>query len=224
MLQGLGIKELIDEWAAKYFPLAVWLANEQQKKLPASVEELDDLIGAAALGLATCLHGYDPSQGTSLSSWVSFHIRWAMLDYLKSLDFLPQKQRRLVRLVQGMETYLEQWFRREPTRAEIAAFLKRSEEDVERILQLRNLSIVLEADEDPSLPDRPEMGTGTERPEKVIALRKCFAAFTVEEKTAVRMYSHGKILEHIADALQISLAAAGRLVSKARQKLEESIQ
>ena len=63
MLQGLEVKEILDEWAAKYFPLTLWLAKQQQKRLPSGVEELDDLRGEASLALVSCLHGYDPSAG-----------------------------------------------------------------------------------------------------------------------------------------------------------------
>ncbi|MBI3801555.1 MAG: sigma-70 family RNA polymerase sigma factor [Deltaproteobacteria bacterium] len=83
MLQGLGIKEILDEWATKYFPLTLWLAKQQQKRLPSGVEELDDLRGEASLALISCLHRYDPSRGTPLSAWVSLRVRGALITYIK---------------------------------------------------------------------------------------------------------------------------------------------
>lgn len=83
MLQGLEVKEILDEWAAKYFPLTLWLAKQQQKRLPSGVEELDDLRGEASLALVSCLHGYDPSHGTPLSAWVSRRVRGALIDYIR---------------------------------------------------------------------------------------------------------------------------------------------
>lgn len=217
-------KQEIQEAAAKYFPLAVWLAKSLWKRLPPGREELDDLVGDAALGLVSCLHRYDPSRGSSLSGWVSFGIQMALIDKLRSEDLLPQKKREQINLVQRVEEYLEQWFQRKPTCAEIAAFLKRSEEDVEKIMQMGDLGIDLNPEEDLSLSDRrPEMGVGTERPEKVAALKKCFASLTVEEKVAVRMSAHGATLEDIANVLSVSVATAGRRVENARRKLEESM-
>jgi RNA polymerase sigma factor (sigma-70 family) len=214
----------IQEAAVKYFPLATWLAKSLWKKLPPGREELDDLVGDAALGLVSCLHGYDPSRGSSLSGWVSFGIQGALIDKLRSEDLLPQKKREQVKLVQKAEEYLEQRFQRKPKRAEIAAFLKYSEEKVERIMQRGALGIDLEPEEDLSLSDRrPEMGRGTERPEKVAALKECFTSLTVEEKVAVRMDAHGATLGDIANVLNVSVATAGRRVESARKKLEESI-
>lgn len=217
----------IQEAAVGYFPLAVWLAKSFWKRLPPGREELDDLVGDAALGLVSCLPRYDSSRGTSLSSWISLNVRWALYSALQSGNFLhlPQEKRELIRLVQETEEYLEQWLQRKPTRAEIAVFLKYPEEKVERIMQMGELGIDLEPEEDIALSERrPEMGKGSGRPEKATALKDCFAAFIVEEKVTVRMTAHGAILEDIASVLRISVATAGRLRSEARQQLEESTQ
>ncbi|MGH7966638.1 MAG: sigma-70 family RNA polymerase sigma factor [Candidatus Binatia bacterium] len=214
----------IQEVAVKYFPLAICLAKKRWKRLPPGREELDDLIGTASLGLVDCLHRYDPSRGTPLSGWVSVAVRGALIDELRAHDLLPQKKREQVRLVQDAEAYLEQWRRRKPTRAEIAALLKYAEEDVEKIMQMDSLSIDLEPEEDLSLSHRPEMGIGTGKPEKAMAFKQAFASLTVEEKVAVRMSAYDATLEDIANALVVSGATAGRRVNDARRKLEESIQ
>ncbi|MGH9428300.1 MAG: sigma-70 family RNA polymerase sigma factor, partial [Terriglobia bacterium] len=148
----------------------------------------------------------------------------ALIDELRAHDLLPQKKREQIRLVQNAEAYLEQWHGRKPTRAEIAALLKYAEEDVEKIMQMDSLSIDLEPEEDLSLSNRPEMGIGTGKPEKAMALKHAFAALTVEEKVAVRMSGYDATLEAIANALWVSVATAGRRVESARRKLAESIQ
>ena len=123
-----------------------------------------------------------------------------------------------------IEEYLEQWFQRKPTRAEIAAFLKYSEEDVEKIMQMGNLGIELETEEDSSLSDEQDEDKEAELPERATAFKQAFASLTVKEKMAIRMKAHSAVLEDIAKVLGVSRATADRLVDTTEKKLKESIE
>ena len=114
----------IQELAGKYFPLAKAIAIRRWRALPPGVEQRDDLIGEASVSLVACLHAYDPAWGTSPAAWIAFHIRYGITDYLRSLDPLPQEQRRRVNLVCRAAAYLDEQLQRQPSSAEIASFLQ----------------------------------------------------------------------------------------------------
>lgn len=116
--------QAIQDLAGKYFPLARAIAVRRWRALPPGVEQRDDLIGEASVSLVACLHEYDPAWGTSPASWISFHVRYGITDYLRSLDPLPQEKRRRVTLVYRAATYLDEQLQRQPSSAEIASFLQ----------------------------------------------------------------------------------------------------
>lgn len=218
----LGEKE-IQEAAEKYFQLALRRAKELWARLPQGRVQLDDLIDEVSERLFRCLQSYDSSQGKSPASWIEDHVQWALLDAIRREDLLPQKKRELVKRVQRAREHLEKQLLGTPTYAEIAAYLECSEKEIQDIVQMEDIKEVSE-EEHPALLHQQAMGGRTEQPERTAALQECFAAFTVEEKVAVRMYGNGATLKDVADVLHMPLSSTGRLVSEARQKLEECIQ
>ena len=175
----------VQDAAVKYFPLARSLAAAQQRKLPPGIDELKDLIGAASVGLMSALRRYDSSYGARLSSWVSIHIRGAIVDYLRLLDPLPQKWRELVKLVQEAEECLEQWLRRKPTYTEIATLLGRSEQEVQEILQAGNISVVSIEEEGGSDQQEDDKAMDPAREGEIVQKMEHF-------RSASRRYHRGK--------------------------------
>lgn len=84
-----------------------------QVKLPASIE-LDDLIQAGTVGLLDALRRYDPNAGASFSTFASQRIRGAMIDELRSRDWLPRSVRRHARELDRCVHRLEQRLGRAP--------------------------------------------------------------------------------------------------------------
>lgn len=96
-------RDLLDE----YLPLVRRQALSLQVRLPASIE-LDDLIQAGMVGLLEALGRYDAAQGASFATFASQRIRGAMLDELRSRDWLPRSVRRNARAVDETVRRLEQ--------------------------------------------------------------------------------------------------------------------
>ncbi|MBI3797187.1 MAG: sigma-70 family RNA polymerase sigma factor [Deltaproteobacteria bacterium] len=218
----------VQDAAVKYFPLARSLAAAQQRKLPPGINELDDLIGAASVGLMSALRRYDSSYGARLSSWVSIHIRGAIVDSLRSLDPLPQKWRELVKLVQEAQKDLEQWLRRKPTYTEIATLLGCSEQEVQEILQAGNISVVsieeegvsppVDQQEDDKVMDPAREG---EIVQKMEHLQECFKALLPREEKVLRMRFAGATYENIAAVFGVSTATSQRLGKSALSKIDQ---
>src|SRR5690606_10591025 len=90
-----------------------------QVKLPASIE-LDDLIQAGVVGLLDALSRFDANAGASFSTFASQRIRGAMIDELRTRDWLPRSVRRNARNVDACVRRLEQKLGRQPEEREIA--------------------------------------------------------------------------------------------------------
>ncbi|MGR4067953.1 RNA polymerase sigma factor FliA [Halomonas sp. LR3S48] len=125
--------DLLDE----YLPLVRRQALSMQVRLPASIE-LDDLIQAGMVGLLEAMGRFDSTQGASFATFASQRIRGAMLDELRSRDWLPRSVRRNARAVDEAVRRLEQTLGRSAEETEIAAELDMGLEEYRQLLNDTN--------------------------------------------------------------------------------------
>ncbi|MCE8014878.1 RNA polymerase sigma factor FliA [Halomonas sp. MCCC 1A17488] len=125
--------DLLDE----YLPLVRRQALSMQVRLPSSIE-LDDLIQAGTVGLLEAMGRFDASQGASFATFASQRIRGAMLDELRSRDWLPRSVRRNARAVDEAVRRLEQSLGRPAEETEIAGELDMGLEEYRQLLSDTN--------------------------------------------------------------------------------------
>ena len=101
------------------------LAYQLKSKLPSSVE-LDDLIQAGMMGLLDAANKYEDCHGAQFETYAAQRIRGAMLDELRSADWLPRSIRKNMREVESAISQLEQKLGRQPSEAEVAKSLSLS--------------------------------------------------------------------------------------------------
>ena len=115
-----------------YLHLVRYNAERIHVKLPDEVE-LDDLMSAGIFGLMDAINAFDLERGVKFETYCAPRIRGAILDELRSMDWVP----RLVRSRAGkMETatkQLEVELGRNPTNEEIAKRLKIPMAEFEKI-------------------------------------------------------------------------------------------
>ncbi|KRB93348.1 RNA polymerase sigma factor FliA [Noviherbaspirillum sp. Root189] len=104
-------------------PLVKRLAHQMKAKLPPSVE-VDDLIQAGMIGLLDAVSRYEETHGAQFETYAVQRIRGAMLDELRSSDWLPRSIRQNMRKIEDAMNKVQQRFGRAPKEAEIAAELK----------------------------------------------------------------------------------------------------
>ena len=117
------------ELLTQYMPLVRRQALTLQVRLPASIE-LDDLIQAGMVGLLEALGRFDATQGATFATFASQRIRGAMMDELRTRDWLPRSVRRSARAVDSAVRQLEQQLGRAPEENEIAQHLETPRENV----------------------------------------------------------------------------------------------
>ncbi|MBB5392903.1 MULTISPECIES: RNA polymerase sigma factor FliA [unclassified Herbaspirillum] len=106
-------------------PLVKKLAHQLKAKLPPSVE-VDDLIQAGMIGLLDAVNRYEETHGAQFETYAVQRIRGAMLDELRSSDWLPRSIRQNARKVEDAMQALLQKLGRQPQENEVAQHMKLS--------------------------------------------------------------------------------------------------
>jgi RNA polymerase sigma factor FliA len=124
----------IEQHLVQYAPLVKRLAHQMMVKLPASVQ-VGDIIQAGMIGLLDAIQRYEESQGAQFETYAVQRIRGAMLDELRSGDFLPRSLRKNLRTIEKAISKLEQRLGRPPVEQEIAREMSLTLTDYQQMLQ-----------------------------------------------------------------------------------------
>lgn len=117
----------------RYSPMVRRVASQLAARLPANVA-LDDLLQAGMIGLVDALSRYEPGHGAQFETFAMQRVRGAMLDELRSVDWLPRSVRRNQRAIETAIQRAEQKLGRAPAETEIAAELGQSLPDYQKML------------------------------------------------------------------------------------------
>src|SRR3954470_4502728 len=114
--------QLRDRLVVNYSPLVKYVANRIGARVPGAVEQ-EDMISWGVLGLLDAIETYDPDRPGKKAKFESYavsKIRWAILDQIRSQDWVPRRVRLRAQEIERAKTKLIQELRRPPTEAEIA--------------------------------------------------------------------------------------------------------
>ena len=117
----------------EHMPLVKRLAHQMKAKLPPSVE-VDDLVQAGMMGLLDAINRYEENHGAQFETYAVLRIRGAMLDELRSSDWMPRSTRANMRKVESAMAALQQQLGRPPSESEVAKSLKLSLADYQDLL------------------------------------------------------------------------------------------
>jgi RNA polymerase sigma factor for flagellar operon FliA len=95
------------------------IAHHMHAKLPASVE-VDDLIQVGMMGLADAISKYDSQHGAQFETYANQRIRGAILDELRSTDWMSRTSRREQKSIEKAIQKTEQRLGRDPGEQDIA--------------------------------------------------------------------------------------------------------
>ncbi|GAB1578961.1 RNA polymerase sigma factor FliA [Bordetella petrii] len=112
-----------DDSLVRYAPLVRRLALQMLARLPASVQ-LDDLVQAGMIGLLDALRRYQETPDAQFETYATARIRGAMLDELRSQDWLPRSVRSKGKRIEAAIQRKEQELMRPPSDGEIADALE----------------------------------------------------------------------------------------------------
>jgi len=127
-----GSEDLRNRLMENYLPLVKYNAERIHTKLPDEVD-IDDLISAGIFGLMDTIDSFDRDRGVKFETYCAPRIRGAILDELRSMDWVPRLVRSRTSQVEAAKTSLQKHLGRVPTDEELNKKLNVSKEEYAKI-------------------------------------------------------------------------------------------
>src|SRR6187551_3854421 len=115
-------KALRNRLIEQYLPLVKYNGERIWSRLPDGVE-LDDLISAGVFGLMDAINAFDMSRGVKFETYCVPRIRGAMLDELRTMDWVPRLVRSKASKLGEATKQLEAKLGRHPTEIELSTHM-----------------------------------------------------------------------------------------------------
>jgi RNA polymerase sigma factor FliA len=228
-----------DRLVLHFAPLVKYVAGRMSSALPAHIEE-GDLISYGLLGLMNAIERFDPGRQIKFETYAVTRIKGAIIDELRSLDWVPRSVRARARQIERKSAELENKLQRVPTDEEIATALNMSvDEFQDAITQISTSSIVAldemwtvsSSGEPLSLIDTIGDSRMTD-PAAVLdvtelraTLADAIARLPEREKIVVALYYYdGLTLREIGEVLGVTESRVSQLHTKAILRLKGRLQ
>ena len=117
--------EIRNQLIEHYLPIVRYTAERVHAKLPDEVE-VDDLISAGTFGLVDAINAFDLHRGVKFETYCAQRIRGAILDELRSMDWVPRLVRSRAHKMEDARGALEIELGRRPSDQELAKKMRMS--------------------------------------------------------------------------------------------------
>jgi len=217
-----------DEVLRRHLPLVRRVVQRLAARKPPHIET-DDLVSWGIVGLLDAIVKYDSKKEASFSTYAQFRIRGAILDHLRSLDWVPRSVRQKASLIEKVSRQLEGTLGRPPLEEEIASELGVSLDAYQELLtkvgemslfSLEDLGFgggeerfsferaIEEGDADP-------LGTLLTR-ERVAIVTEAIRRLPERERTVVTLYYHEELtMKEVGGVLGLTESRVSQLHSQA---------
>ncbi len=125
-------REARDRLIVHYSPLVKYVAGRVAVGLPQNIEQ-SDLVSYGVFGLIDAIEKFDTGRNIKFETYAIARIKGAIIDELRSIDWVPRSVRSKARLVEKAYAKLEAKLLRTPTDAEVASEMGISEEELQGI-------------------------------------------------------------------------------------------
>ncbi len=115
-----------------YLPIVRYTAERLATKLPDEVD-VDDLISAGTFGLVDAINAFDLNRGVKFETYCAQRIRGAILDELRSMDWVPRLVRSRAHKLEAARAKLEMELGRKPTERELAKKMRMNRADFQKL-------------------------------------------------------------------------------------------
>ncbi len=234
--------DLKEKIVLEHTPLIRYIVNRIAVRLPAHID-LDDLTNTGVIGLMDAIDKYDPEKNCKFKTYAEFRIKGAILDQLRSLDWVPRSVRQKSRRLEQAYAEVEQRLGRAATEHEVADALGIDMEEFHLLLnQVRGISIInldeLRANAEADQPINGEVFEDVKAENPFTSLRsremresigECIGQLPEKERLVISLYYYEDLnMKEIGGVLgitesrvcQIHTKATARLRSKLRSLLQ----
>jgi RNA polymerase sigma factor for flagellar operon FliA len=225
-----------------YSPLVKFIAGRMASGLPSHVEE-GDLISYGLLGLIGAIERFDLDREIKFETFAVARVKGAIIDELRSLDWVPRSVRSRARDVEKAHAALEAELQRGPTDEEMAEKLKMTVDEFQgTLLEIANSSVlalddlwtfadpeggggqisVLDTIRDPSAIDPESEAQTTELKDR---LADAIESLPDRERLVIALYYYESLtLREIGEVLGVTESRVSQLHTKAVLALRSRFQ
>ncbi|MFZ0945779.1 MAG: FliA/WhiG family RNA polymerase sigma factor [Syntrophobacteraceae bacterium] len=226
----LGTMSERDKAVMEHSDLVRYVAFRLISRLPDHIA-VEDLISAGVLGLMDAIEKYDSCQGIPFEYYAKIRIKGAMLDEIRSMDWVPRSLRQKSSLVEKACVNLEQRLGRDPTEEETAAELNLDMDEFHKLLdEIKGISFLPENIHDFVRENREshafcsgseELFEATYREEIRVHLAQAIAGLAEKEQLVLSLYYYEELtMKEIGAMLGYTESRISQLHTKAVLKLK----
>jgi RNA polymerase sigma factor for flagellar operon FliA len=223
-----------------YSPMVKFVAGRLGAGLPSHVEDAD-LISYGLVGLIGAIERFEPERGIKFETFAMTRIRGAIIDELRSLDWVPRSVRSRAREIEQVQAKLEHELQRAPSESELASKLNMTEEELQSaLLEIANSSVyaldelwtvsdssgdqvsLLDTIADEGAADPQEALASTEVKDR---LTEAIGGLPEREQLVVALYYYENLtLREIGEVLGVTESRVSQLHTKAVMRLKSHLQ
>ena len=232
-----GSQTLRNQLIIFYSPFVKYVAGRVLAGLPRHFDE-EDLVSYGIIGLIDAIERFEPDRNLRFETYAIPRIKGAIIDELRSIDWVPRSVRTKARAVEQAYTHLEGTLRRTPNEAEVAAELEMTVGEFHKSLRKISTVGMMALDETlrggerserstlgETLPDRSQSPLDVlEAKESKEALVRAVDGMPERERTVLMMYYYdGLTLTEIGDVLGVTESRVCQIHTKALRQLRSKL-
>jgi RNA polymerase sigma factor for flagellar operon FliA len=222
-----------------YSPMVKFVAGRLGAGLPSHVEDAD-LISYGLMGLIGAIERFEPERGIKFETFAMTRIRGAIIDELRSLDWVPRSVRARAREIETAQAKLEHELQRAPSEAELAEKLGCSLDELQNsLLEIANSSVyaldelwaisdssgdqvsLLDTIPDNAAADPQQALDSGEVKER---LTEAIGTLPEREQVVIALYYYENLtLREIGDVLDVTESRVSQLHTKAVMRLKTQL-
>lgn len=130
----------------EFAPMIKVMAHRLAYRLPAHMDA-EDLVSAGIIGLMDAMTKYDPTKEAQFKTYAEFRIRGAMLDEIRSSDWIPRSVHERINVLQKTMSELTKRLGRAPSDEEVASALGVSVEEFDELLVHAQGAVLISLDD-----------------------------------------------------------------------------
>lgn len=228
--KATGDQEAREQLILRYASLVKYVAGRIAVGLPRSVD-FDDLLSYGVFGLIDAVEKFDPRREVKFETYAIARIRGAILDGLRSTDWIPRSVRQKARELEETVAALEARLGRAASDAEVAGALHLSMDEYHQLLSDIQATTILSLEEawsqqgeedglrvretvaDPSSEDPEERLANREMLDELV---QALDLLPERERLVISLYYYeGLTLKEIGKVLGVSESRISQIHTKA---------
>lgn len=212
-----GSREVRERIIIDSLPLVKYVVGKVAHAAPANCDR-EDLIQCGIFGLIDAIERYDPAKDVKFETYAILRIRGAVIDELRSRDWVPRSKRRMAREVDAVTCELGTRNGEAPTVDDLAEAMGVSRQQMQEMLEETSFVTFVSLDESRS-PDggstsmadllrdtnSGEPASQIELEENIRALSRAITELPEQERIIVTLYYYEEMrLKDIGDLYGVS--------------------